>query len=59
MLATKQRPRLLRDDPDNRVLECAVAGHADLIVTGDRELLDLKEFEAIRIVSLRSYLDMK
>ena len=59
MLATKQRLRLLRDDPDNRILECAVAGHADLIVTGDRELLDLKQFEGIRIVSLRSYLDMK
>jgi len=58
-LATKQRLRLLRDDPDNRILECAVAGRADLIVTGDRELLDLKQFEGIRIVSLRSYLDMK
>lgn len=59
MLATEQRLRLLRDDPDNRILECAVAGRADLIVTGDRELLDLKEFDGIRIVSLRSYLDMK
>ncbi len=59
VLATKQRLRLLRDDPDNRIVECAVAGHADLIVTGDRELLALKEFEGIRIVSLRSYLDMK
>jgi len=58
-LATKQRLRLLRDDPDNRILECAVAGRADPIVTGDRELLDLKQFEGIRIVSLRSYLDMK
>jgi len=58
-LATKQRLRLLRDDPDNRILECAIAGRADLIVTGDPELLDLKQFEGIRIVSLRSYLDMK
>jgi putative PIN family toxin of toxin-antitoxin system len=49
ILATKQRLKLLRDDPDNRILECAVAGRADLIVTGDRELLDLKQFEGIRI----------
>ena len=59
LLATKQRLRLLKDDPDNRILECALAGRADLIVTGDRELLDLKQFEGIRIVSLRAYLDMK
>jgi putative PIN family toxin of toxin-antitoxin system len=59
ILAATQRLQLLRDDPDNRILECAVAGHADLIVTGDRELLDLKQFEGIRVVSLRSYLDMK
>ena len=59
ILATKQRLRLLTDDPDNRILECAVAGAADLIVTGDRELLDLKQFQGIRIVSLRSYLEMK
>jgi len=59
ILATTQRLQLLRDEPDNRILECAVAGRADLIVTGDRELLDLKQFDGIRIVPLRSYLDMK
>ncbi len=58
IVATTQRLQLLRDDPDNRILECAVAGRADLIVTGDRQMLDLREFEGIRIVSLRSYLDM-
>ena len=59
IIATRQRLTLLKDDPDNRILECALAGRADLIVTGDRELLDLKQFEGIRIVSLRYYLDMK
>ena len=59
IVATKQRLQLLKDDPDNRILECAVAGRADLIVTGDRELLALKEFEGTRIVSLRAYLEMK
>jgi len=48
-----------RNDADNRILECAVAGRADLIVTGDRDLLELKQFEGTRIVSLRSYLEMK
>ena len=43
---------LLEDDDDNRVLECAVEGGADYIITGDkRHLLPLKEYEGIRIVS--------
>jgi putative PIN family toxin of toxin-antitoxin system len=29
------------DDPDNRILECAIAGRADAIVTGDRAMLKL------------------
>jgi predicted nucleic acid-binding protein len=32
-----------KDEPDNRVLECAMAGHADAIVTGDRALLALHD----------------
>ena len=44
-LAQYVRPRrrlsVVRDDPDNRILECALAGRAKAIVTGDRELLDL------------------
>jgi len=32
---------LCPDEPDNRVLECAIEGNADFIVTGDRHLLDL------------------
>jgi len=57
-IAATQRLKLLKDDPDNRILECAVAGGADIIVTGDRELLELKEFQGIRVVTLGAYLDM-
>ena len=60
-LAETVRPRrrlqALRDDADNRILECAVAGRADWIVTGDREMLELGGFEGIRILSLRAYLE--
>ncbi len=31
----------LSDEPDNRVLECAVAADADYIVTGDHAMLEL------------------
>ena len=60
-LATTVRPRrklrVVKDDPDNRVLECAVAGHADLIVTGDNALLGLREYHGVRIVRLREFLE--
>lgn len=37
-----------RDPADNKVLECAVDGRADWIVSGDRHLLALKTFRGIR-----------
>jgi putative PIN family toxin of toxin-antitoxin system len=56
MVKPGRRLKVLKDDPDNRVLECAIAGHADAIVTGDRALLALGGYRGIRIVSLRDYL---
>lgn len=45
-----------KDEADNRVLECAVVGQADWIITGDRDLLDLKSFEGIEIVTVAHFL---
>src|SRR5437660_1175538 len=45
-----KRLKVLSDDPDNRILECAVTGRADLIVTGDKHLLDFKRYADISIV---------
>jgi uncharacterized protein len=39
------------DPADNRYLECAVAGEAAVIVSGDRHLLELKEYEGIQILT--------
>ncbi len=47
---------VLKDNPDNRILECACFGKADAIVTGDKEMLRLGEYHRIKIVSLRAYL---
>jgi predicted nucleic acid-binding protein len=52
-----KRIHILEDGPDNRVLECALHGKADAIVTGDKEVLKLKEFGGIRIMSLKEYLE--
>lgn len=56
IVAPKQRIRAVKDEPDNRILECAVSGHAAVIVTGDKVLLTLKRYEEIRLLTLRDYL---
>lgn len=56
LVAPRKRIGALADEPGNRVLECALAGGADLIVTGDRAMLRLGAFEGIEIVSLRAFL---
>ena len=51
-----EKIKVLNDDPDNRILECAVSGTADIIVTGDKELLRLRGYEKTKIISLKEYL---
>lgn len=48
--------RVFSDDPDNRVLECAIDGSAEMIVSGDRHLLDLGEFQGIRVMTVSELL---
>ncbi len=51
--------RIVAHDPyDDRVLECAVAGHADYIVTGDKHLLKLVSYNTIRILTVRPFMDL-
>jgi uncharacterized protein len=46
----KKRVRAVRRDPsDDKFLECALAGRADVIVSGDGELLELRSYRRIRI----------
>lgn len=56
VVAPKRRLRVVKDDPDNRILECALAGKAHAIITGDKGLLALKSFEGIPLMTLASYL---
>ena len=57
MVKSARRLRVLADEPDNRILECAVAGGAGTIVTGDRAFLALREYRGVRILGLSAYLD--
>ena len=58
IVRTSRSIAILDDVPDNRILECAITAQADLIVTGDHHLLELKEFESISIVRLANFLRM-
>lgn len=48
---------VIADDPDDdKFLECALAGEADYIVSGDPHLLNLQEYGGIPILSPREFL---
>jgi putative PIN family toxin of toxin-antitoxin system len=62
-IATKVFPTALtqagsRDTDDNKYLECGITGKVDYIITGDDDLLVLKKYESIQILTPRVYLDM-
>ena len=48
---------IVKEDPsDNRVIEAAISGKVQYIVTGDSHLLSLKNVENIKIVSAKEFL---
>ena len=46
-----------RDPKDNKFLEVAVSGQATVIVTGDRDLLDLHPYRGIAIMTPRDFMN--
>jgi len=51
-----EKIHVLKDEPDNRILETAVAGNCAIIVTGDKEMLKLKKYKNIRILTASEFL---
>ena len=58
VLKTRPHLHILKDEPDNRILECALLATADIIVTGDRHLLSLTRHRGISIVRLADFLEL-
>ena len=49
---------IIRNDPhDNKFIEAAIGGKADFIVSGDHHLLDLKEYQGIKILTVKDFLE--
>lgn len=58
MVELKVKLQEVEDDyEDNKILECALACRAEVIVTGDKHLLRLGKFKKIRILSSRDFFD--
>jgi uncharacterized protein len=54
----RRRLRIVERDPsDNKFLECAVAGKARAIISGDKDLLSIGRYRQIRIQSPAQFLD--
>ena len=53
----KEKLHVVKDDPnDNIILECAKEGKVDYVITNDKHLLNIKEFEGIKILTPESFL---
>ena len=51
-------PRICRDPDDDRIIACAVVGEADVIVSGDHDLLTLGRVGDLPVITAAQFLDM-
>jgi putative PIN family toxin of toxin-antitoxin system len=56
LVAPRNTITACEDPDDNRILEAAQEGFADLIVSGDRHLLRMKHFDGIEILTVGEFL---
>ena len=49
---------ICRDPNDDMIFECAVRANASVIVSGDKDLLAVKTYEGIRVLTPREFLQL-
>jgi putative PIN family toxin of toxin-antitoxin system len=55
----KQRIDVVKDDPDDDcILECALAGKSEYLVTGDSHLLDIGQYQGVKIVTPAQFVEI-
>ena len=57
-LSSTPHPSVVRDAEDDYLIALAVAGKADILVTGDRDLLAIADLTPFRIMTLRALTNM-
>ena len=50
---------IVKDEDDNRVVEAAIEGNCDYIITGDKDLLDLGKYKNIKILTADQFLSIR
>ena len=53
----KTKVKVCRDPYDDKFIECAVDSGASFIISGDKDLLDLREYKGIKIVTAAYFLN--
>jgi putative PIN family toxin of toxin-antitoxin system len=48
---------ICEDPDDNKFIECAIAGNCKLIVSGDKHLLNISDFQEIEVLKPREFID--
>jgi uncharacterized protein len=57
IVKAKDRPVIIKNDPsDDKFIYCAKAGNAEIIISGDRHLLNLKTYQKIKILTPAEFL---
>ncbi len=51
LISITEKITVCRDEKDNKFLELAISGNADIIVTGDLDLLVLNPFQSVEIIT--------
>ncbi|MGZ3596106.1 MAG: putative toxin-antitoxin system toxin component, PIN family [Syntrophales bacterium] len=54
----KDVKRISGDPEDDKFISCAISGSADYIVSGDKDLFDLKQYKSIKIIKASDFLKM-
>ena len=49
---------VLADTSDNKFIEAAITGKTDYIVSGDKHLLEFKEYKSIPIITAREFIEV-
>ncbi len=59
IIVATSRVDVVKEDPsDNKILEAAIDGKADYIVSGDKDLLRLQKFRGIKIIPAAAFLQL-
>jgi len=54
---SKKKLSVVKKDPeDNKILECALEAKASFVISGDKHLLEIKEYKGVKIISPKEFL---